>query len=114
MVLASYRYGSIAHQRSLYSHFAHLSNSLGSEAKELPENPLTRREQEILAMIVAGRSNQKIADLLYIDPGTVRVHYTEKSGLFSKIHSLLNSLSPSFNKLELSPYFAESLLILWS
>jgi len=76
-----------------------------SEAKELPENPLTRREQEILAMIVAGRSNQEIADLLYIAPGTVRVHYTEKSGLFSQIHSLLNSLSASFNKLELSPYF---------
>ncbi|WP_396812540.1 LuxR C-terminal-related transcriptional regulator [Microcoleus sp. FACHB-SPT15] len=35
---------------------------------------LTRREQEILAIIAAGRSNQEIADLLYITPDTVRVH----------------------------------------
>ncbi len=56
-------------------------------------------------MIVAGQSHQEITNLLYIAPGTVRVHYTEKSGPFSKIHSLLNSLNPSFNKLELSPSF---------
>ena len=36
--------------------------------------PLTRREQEILALIAAGKSNQEIAETLYITPGTVRVH----------------------------------------
>ncbi|MUL36671.1 response regulator transcription factor [Gloeocapsopsis dulcis] len=36
--------------------------------------PLTQREQEILALIAAGRSNQEIATTLYITPGTVRVH----------------------------------------
>ena len=36
--------------------------------------PLTRREQEILSLIAAGRSNQQIAEMLYIAPGTVRVH----------------------------------------
>lgn len=36
--------------------------------------PLTRREQEILALIAAGKSNQEIATILYITPGTVRVH----------------------------------------
>ncbi|MBD1925493.1 response regulator transcription factor [Trichocoleus sp. FACHB-90] len=56
--------------------------STPSEAEKLPENPLTRREQEILAMIAAGRSNQEIADLLYIAPGTVRVH----------VHSILKKL----------------------
>ncbi|WP_411268812.1 hypothetical protein [Laspinema sp. D2d] len=56
-------------------------------------------------MIVAGRSNQEIANFLYIASGTVRVHYIAKSGPFSKIHSLLNSLSPNFHKLELSSYF---------
>ena len=52
------------------------------EAEQLPENPFTRREQEILAMIAAGQSNQEIADLLYITPGTVRVH----------VHSILKKL----------------------
>lgn len=36
--------------------------------------PLTRREQEILALIAAGKSNQEIATTLYITSGTVRVH----------------------------------------
>lgn len=36
--------------------------------------PLTRREQEILALIAAGKSNQEIAATLYITSGTVRVH----------------------------------------
>ena len=36
--------------------------------------PLTRREQEILALIASGKSNQEIAANLYITPGTVRVH----------------------------------------
>ena len=56
--------------------------STPSEAEESLKNPLTRREQEILAMIAAGRSNQEIADLLYIAPGTVRVH----------VHSILKKL----------------------
>ena len=45
-------------------------------AKEIDESmlPLTRREQEILALIAAGKSNQEIAKALYITPGTVRVH----------------------------------------
>lgn len=37
-------------------------------------NPLTRREQEILALLAAGKTNQEIAETLYITPGTVRVH----------------------------------------
>jgi two-component system NarL family response regulator len=39
-----------------------------------PLMPLTRREQEILALIAAGQSNQEIAKTLYITSGTVRVH----------------------------------------
>lgn len=53
----------------------------GDGAKVLPtrvseplENPLTKREQEILALVAAGKSNQEIATILYIAPGTVRVH----------------------------------------
>lgn len=45
-------------------------------------NPLTRREQEILALIVAGKTNQQIAKTLYITSGTVRVH----------VHAILSKL----------------------
>lgn len=45
-------------------------------------NPLTRREQEILALIAAGKSNQEIAELLHITIGTVRVH----------VHAILQKL----------------------
>lgn len=43
---------------------------------------LTRREQEILALIADGRTNQEIAQILYIAPGTVRVH----------VHAILQKL----------------------
>ncbi|WP_017651338.1 response regulator transcription factor [Fortiea contorta] len=46
------------------------------------ENPLTKREQEILALVATGKSNQEIAEILYIVPGTVRVH----------IHAILQKL----------------------
>lgn len=51
-------------------------NSDMSEAIATPADilPLTQREQEILALIAAGKSNQEIATTLYITPGTVRVH----------------------------------------
>lgn len=46
------------------------------------DNPLTKREEEILALIATGQSNQEIADTLYIAPGTVRVH----------VHTILHKL----------------------
>ncbi len=45
-------------------------------------NPLTPREQEILTLVAAGKSNQEIAELLYITSGTVRVH----------VHAILQKL----------------------
>ena len=45
-------------------------------------NPLTKREQEILALIAAGKSNQEIGEILYIAAGTVRVH----------VHAILQKL----------------------
>ncbi|MDZ7958590.1 MAG: response regulator transcription factor [Aulosira sp. DedQUE10] len=47
-----------------------------------PCNPLTGREQEILSLLAAGKTNQEIAQALYIAPGTVRVH----------IHAILQKL----------------------
>jgi len=63
-----------------------ISNLPTSEVYSVVQiNPLTRREQEILALIVAGKSNQEIARTLYITAGTVRVH----------VHAILNKLSVS-------------------
>lgn len=53
-----------------------------SKTAETLVNPLTRREQEILALIATGRTNQEIGALLYITPGTVRVH----------VHAILQKL----------------------
>ncbi|MBP5976746.1 response regulator transcription factor [Brasilonema sp. CT11] len=50
--------------------------------KQPAENPLTKREQEILALVAAGKSNQEIAEILYIASGTVRVH----------VHAILHKL----------------------
>ena len=53
-----------------------------SKTPQLLANPLTRREQQILALIAAGKTNQEIGNLLYITPGTVRVH----------VHAILQKL----------------------
>ncbi|TBR61772.1 DNA-binding response regulator [Westiellopsis prolifica IICB1] len=45
-------------------------------------NTLTQREQEILSLIAQGKTNQEIAEALYITTGTVRVH----------VHAILHKL----------------------
>jgi two-component system NarL family response regulator len=51
--------------------------------KTLPmDNPLTQREQEILALIAQGKTNSEIATILNIATGTVRVH----------VHAILQKL----------------------
>lgn len=57
---------------------------LPSIVEALPDtaNPLTKREQEILSLVASGKSNQEIANELYIAPGTVRVH----------VHTILQKL----------------------
>jgi DNA-binding NarL/FixJ family response regulator len=61
--------------------FANPEVKVGSRSEVL-ENPLTKREQEILALVARGKSNQEIAQILYIAPGTVRVH----------VHAILQKL----------------------
>lgn len=60
------------------------SNSSSTPAHDLDQSApiLTRREQEILALIADGKTNQEIARMLYIAPGTVRVH----------VHAILQKL----------------------
>jgi two-component system, NarL family, response regulator len=53
-----------------------------SPAESKTDSLLTQREQEILALIAAGKSNPEIAKILYIAPGTVRVH----------VHAILHKL----------------------
>jgi len=63
---------------------------------------LTQREQEVLTLIAAGKSNSEIAQVLYITPGTVRVHVhaiLHKLGVHDRtqavIVALQNQLLPS-------------------
>lgn len=46
-------------------------------------NTLTRREREILQLIATHKTDREIAEILYIAPGTVRVH----------VHTLLHKLT---------------------
>ena len=53
-----------------------------TDAADKAQAVLTRREQEILALIAEGKTNPEIAQMLYIAPGTVRVH----------VHAILQKL----------------------
>jgi two-component system NarL family response regulator len=55
-------------------------------------NTLTRRENEILSLMSEQKTNQEIADILYISSGTVRVH----------IHAILHKLEVSDRKLAIA------------
>jgi two-component system NarL family response regulator len=57
----------------------HISQSISATQEQ---TALTKREQEILSLVAMGKSNQEIAETLYIAPGTVRVH----------IHAILQKL----------------------
>ncbi len=71
--------------KEIRSSFASNSSQQPSENIPKPSNPLTHREHEILALIAAGKTNQQIAEVFYITPGTVRVH----------VHAILNKLGVS-------------------
>ena len=66
--------------QSSQSNLNSISNSLNTSSSE--NNSLTKREREILTLVAAGKSNQQIAETLFITPGTVRVH----------IHAILQKL----------------------
>ena len=51
-------------------------------------NTLTRREKEILMLLSVNKTNQEIAEMLYISSGTVRVH----------IHAILHKFGVSDRK----------------
>lgn len=63
--------------------------SLGSKI-----NTLTRREKEILTLMSEQKTNQEIAEILYISSGTVRVH----------IHTIFHKLEVSDRKQAIAIY----------
>jgi two-component system, NarL family, response regulator len=67
--------------RARLQHPFHKQLSPGSEVQS-DTTHLTQREREILNLIAAGQTNHQIAEILYITPGTVRVH----------VHAILKKL----------------------
>ena len=56
---------------------------------------LTRRELEVLGLLVAGRSNSEIADVLYISPPTVKHHISSilgKLGVENRIQAAVQAV----------------------
>lgn len=45
-----------------------------STASDQPSIKLSTREQEVLKLIIEGRSNPEIANVLYLSPNTVKTH----------------------------------------
>ncbi|MBD2744283.1 response regulator transcription factor [Coleofasciculus sp. FACHB-1120] len=68
--------------RAVFGDIPTLTSSNSSKISVPLANLLTSREQEILALIAAGKTNQEIAELLHIALGTVRVH----------VHAILQKL----------------------
>ncbi len=59
----------------LMEEVAHLSARLAELTSGVqPHEELTEREREVLDLVVAGRTNQEIADTLVIEVGTVKNH----------------------------------------
>lgn len=72
---------------ALMARVSELTDLLTMVESGMPEtlSDLTPRELEILELVAKGYSNQKIADQLYIEVGTVKNH----------VHSILNKLDVS-------------------
>ncbi|MEA5552779.1 response regulator transcription factor [Anabaena cylindrica UHCC 0172] len=68
--------------KEIRSSFAFNSSHIRSENILKSSNPLTHREEEILTLLAANKTNHQIAETLYITDGTVRVH----------VHAILHKL----------------------
>ncbi len=67
---------------SLFSQIVEHANQIGDHGRTMKPSSLTKREQDVIDMITAGRSNKEIAAMLYLSIHTVKSH----------IHSVLKKL----------------------
>lgn len=80
----------------IHSTFQTQSSELSSEHSSSSKiDTLTRREKEILSLMSDHKTNQEIAEILYISSGTVRVH----------IHAILHKFGVSDRKQAIAIYF---------
>ena len=63
-------------------------NNSANDVATLAVEPLTKREREILNLIATTKTDREIAEILYITPGTVRVH----------VHTILHKLGATDRK----------------
>jgi DNA-binding NarL/FixJ family response regulator len=57
--------------------------------------PLSRRERDVLKLVVEGRSNEKIGEGLHIDPGTARNHVSHilaKLGVDNRVQAAVRAV----------------------
>ena len=67
----------------------------GSNASPAPKFNLTRREREILELLVAGKTNRQIAEALTLSQGTVRFHISNilsKMGVSNRTEAVSSAL----------------------
>jgi len=61
--------------RKVHAGVSCISPRIGAKlADRVTRSELTRREMEVLRLMVTGKSNKEIANILYIGEGTVKVH----------------------------------------
>ena len=76
-------------------------NNSTVDRSTIAANKLTPREQEILSLIATAKTDREIAELLYISPGTVRVH----------VHTILHKLGVTDRKQAVSIAIQNNLLV---
>jgi DNA-binding CsgD family transcriptional regulator len=90
------RYGMLAVARAARLELARESRSAEPRPPEAADRwGLSRREREVLAMLVAGRTNRQIGDALYISGKTASVHVThimDKLGVSSRTEAALMAM----------------------
>lgn len=68
----------------------------GLQAGEVADGPLTTKELEVLAKLAEGRTNQQIAEALFVTPATVKTHLSHiyaKLGVASRQEALTRALA---------------------